>query len=718
MRVGDDVSAETQLCGTLLGMAVYIFLMTFVARLPVNYPAVYAVLLALPLLIDFRGVRRRLAACGRALITRRKVSWQQGVAFALLVLVLGMHWLIVPQPESGADALAMHLAIPVNISLHHILTYQPGRILWSVMPMGADWCYTMVYLLGGEYAARLLDFCMLLLLEALLYTVVRRWVTPAIAYIILALFASTSMVQLVTGSMYVENFQAAVLLGTLVAIWNFGETGSVRMLYTAALLGGTALAIKLGGLAYVIAILPFAILEVHRQWRRLGARPALSAALAVILLLGAAVPTYAIAWRMTGSPIFPFMNQKFPSRLLDHAANIVDLRYTQPTTWHSPFDLTFHTDRYFEGRGGSLGFQYLLLAPLGLLAAAFLRRRPAGAAAAVSLVGGFIVLKLQPNARYLFPSLPLLLIPLAALLGWLSPSGIRRTLIALAVACVLLNTWFLPASNYYHGDFYERAPLSAAMRQSYMHKVAPIREIGQYMNREHPAAPVFLAEGNDLAAFNAEAYANGWHQYSVAARLRQARDVQEVYGILKGWNVRYVVAPKPGFGILINPRTLQDLLNNCTTAEYQTTDCFLARIEDGCRHANERAPLVAQPGWYDDFDPAIVFDGPWIEDKNFSQAFKHTLTYANLPGATIRFAFEGGLLSYMYTKAANRGMADVSIDGVHQGTVDLYSATTAWHRNSIFKTPRGRHLAVITVLPDKNPKSSDRYVDVDGFQVQ
>ena len=62
LRTGDDVSAENQIYGTLLGMAVYIFAMTFLARLPVNYPAVYLVLLAIPVAMDIRGVRRRLAS--------------------------------------------------------------------------------------------------------------------------------------------------------------------------------------------------------------------------------------------------------------------------------------------------------------------------------------------------------------------------------------------------------------------------------------------------------------------------------------------------------------------------------------------------------------------------------------------------------------------------------------------------------------------------------
>jgi len=715
-----DASTETQLCGTLLGVACYIFLMTFLARLPWNTPGIYGLVLAIPMLIDMRGVGRRFASWWRWLAPTRTRPWQQGAAFALLVFVLGMHWLIVPQPESSADGLAMHLAIPVNISLHHTFTYQPSRILWSVMPMGADWCYTMVYLLGGEYAARLLNFAMLLLIEALLYTVVRRWVRPTVAFLILALFASTSMVQLVTGSMFVENFLAAMILGALVALWRFGDTGERPFLFAASALAGTALAVKLGGLAYVLLIAPFAVIEIRRHWRRLGARPALAACVALVLLLAAALPAYLISWRMTGDPLFPFLNQTFPSPILDHAANFSDPRFVQPISLHTPFDLIFHTDRYFEGRPGSLGFQYLLLAPLGLIAVAAIRRRPAGSAAVISLAGALIVLKLLPNARYLYPSLPLLLIPLAALFGWLAPGSLRRALIILAVLCVFLNTCFLTASNYYHGDFYERSPFSPAMRQAYIHRAAPMREIGAYMNRQHPGAPVFLADGSDLAAFNADVYANGWHQFGVWSRVRLARSPEELHRLFNQWNVHYIAAPKPGFTVIINPRTLQDLLRDCGTPEYQTRDLYLARLIDQCGVGvtAQRDPLLVPPGIYDDFDPAIVFDGPWLQDRVWPKTWSHTVTYTNLPGSSVRFAFQGSLLTYVYTKAGNRGEADVTIDGAHQATLDLYSRKAQWQSRTGFKLNTGPHLAVITVLPDKNPESSDRFIDLDSFEVQ
>ena len=180
-----------------------------------------------------------------------------------------------------------------------------------------------------------------------------------------------------------------------------------------------------------------------------------------LLLFAAALPTYVISWRLTGDPVYPFLNQTFPSPLVDHAAVFIDPRFHQPLTWHTPFDLTFHTHATLKGGTGSLGFHYLLLAPLGALAywpSSAARRR---SAAVVSVGGALIVLKFLPNARYLYPSLPLMLVPLAALLGWLAPGALRRALIALAVACVALNAWFMPSSNFYHGDFYERAPLVA-----------------------------------------------------------------------------------------------------------------------------------------------------------------------------------------------------------------------------------------------------------------
>ena len=727
-RTKED-SVETHLCATLLGMGVSIFLMTFLARLPVNYPAFWAVLLAVPVAGDLRGVWRRLVYWGTRIRSAELRPAGERAAFALLVFVLLMHWLVVLKPEASADGLAMHLAIPANIAANHAMTFEPSRFLWSVMPMGADWSYSIAYLLGGEYAARLLNFAMLLMVEALLYCAVRRWVTPAVGFLILALFATTPMVQLVTGELFVENLVAAMVLGMMTALWRFGENGEKRFLYLAAVLAGTCIATKVGGLGFLAVALPFAVVEVRRHWKSLGARPVAVCAVAVLLLLLAALPTYAIAYGKTGNPVFPFMNQKFPSPLLDRAADISFDQYRKSLSWRLPFDLTFHTNQTYEGQDGSFGFQYLLLAPLGVVALLVVRRRPVVSGAVVALGAAMVVMRSEPNARYIYAALPLLSVPFAALLGWLDgrERWLARVLICYVAACTALNAYFLPSSSYYHKDFSMRSPLSRAERERYMAYTAPVRLVIAYCNRAHPRAAVLLTSGSDIAGLTGEVYENHWHQFATLDKIRKTPDVAGMFKLVESWGVRYLIARKPSAGEHAQPPALRELLETCTTPEYEAGGFYLARLEPDCGRRVEgaavraagRPEIVVPPGYYDDFDPAIRYRGDWTNTDKFDGPFVHTITFSDIPGAEAAFAFEGNTLVYMYTKAPNRGLAAITIDGVSKGTIDLYAPTVEWQSSSRFCClGSGKHLVTIRVLGQNSARSTGRFVDLDGFRVE
>jgi glycosyltransferase involved in cell wall biosynthesis/4-amino-4-deoxy-L-arabinose transferase-like glycosyltransferase len=725
----EEDSVETHLCATLLGMGVWIFLMTFLARLPVNYPAFWAVLLALPVAWDLRGVWRRLAYWGKKIRSAELRPPGERAAFALLVFVLLMHWLVVLKPEASADGLAMHLAIPANIAANHAMTFEPSRFLWSVMPMGADWSYSIVYLFGGEYGARLLNFAMLLLVEALLYCAVRRWVSPSIGFLILALFAATPMVQLVTGELFVENLVAAMVLGMMTALWRFGENGAKRFLYLAAVLAGTAIATKVGGLAFLAVVIPFAVVEVRRHWKSLGAKPAAVCAAAVLLVLLTALPTYAIAYGKTGNPVFPFMNQKFPSPLLDRAADISFDQYRKPLSWRVPFDLTFHTNQSWEGQDGSFGFQYLLLAPLAVVALLVARRRPAVSGAVVALGAAIVIMRSEPNARYVYAALPLLSVPFAALLGWLDghQRWLARVLVCYVIACTALDAYFIPSSSYYHKDFSMQSPLSRAGRERYMAYTAPVRLVIAYCNRAHPRAAVLIVSGSDIAGLTGEVYENHWHQFTTLDQIRKTLDMETMLKLVEGWRVRYFIARKPTAGEYARPPALRELLETCTTPEYEAGDFYLARLEPDCgervegaaARAASRPEIVVPPGYYDDFDPAIRYRGDWTNSDKFDGPFQHTISFSDVPAAEATFAFEGDALVYMYTKAPNRGLAAITIDGAAKGTIDLYSPAVEWQSSSRFCClGPGKHLVVIRVLGQNNSRSTGQFVDLDGFRVE
>ncbi len=76
-------------------------------------------------------------------------------------------------------------------------------------------------------------------------------------------------------------------------------------------------------------------------------------------------------------------------------------------------------------------------------------------------------------------------------------------------------------------------------------------------------------------------------------------------------------------------------------------------------------------------------------------------------------------MTYIFTKAPNRGIAEVTVDGKSQGAIDLYSEKIEWQTRQRFCCfSPGRHLLTIRVTGQANGKSSGKYVDVDALVVE
>ena len=156
--------------------------------------------------------------------------------------------------------------------------------------------------------------------------------------------------------------------------------------------------------------------------------------------------------------------------------------------------------------------------------------------------------------------------------------------------------------------------------------------------------------------------------------------------------------------------------------EYAFHDVYVAHLEAACRTAaaEPRQPvLTAGAGVYDDFDPAILLRGDWERTTQFEGAFAHTISFTDTPGAEIAFAFEGGELTYVCTRAPNRGKAAVTIDGRDLGTVDLYSAAVQWRSRARYPLlGPGRHVLAIRVLGESRAAAEGKFVDVDSLEVR
>ncbi len=449
--------------------------------------------------------------------------------------------------------------------------------------------------------------------------------------------------------------------------------------------------------------------------------------LAIGVFLTIAAPPYVVAYRETGNPVFPFLNDRFHSPLLERGVDFRDSRFHKPLAWTTPFDLTFHTGEYFEGQNGALGFQYLLLFPLAFIALLAVRSFAARTAAIVALAASAAILATQPNGRYIYATLPLFTIAFGALLARFAGQQrwLTRALLAAAVICIGVNVYFEAASGWYHKHFYSPALFRPHGRDRYLREIAPIRDVTQRFRRAHPQAPVLLVTENDLADAGDHVYEYEWHQYAIWKRIVTATSASALRDIFAGYGIRYFIAHRPGpDDDPLAPVTLGEFLANCTTPEFEDGRFYAARIIPACESLSGPAleawlpnlpPALVSPGVYDDFDPALRFRGPWTRSRGFAGPYHHTVSYSDKPGAQAVFAFQGTSLTYVYTKAFNRGIAQIEIDGVVH-SLDLYSPTVQWQARTKFCCLEpGRHLVLLRATGQKRPEAKEAYVDLDAF---
>jgi len=197
------------------------------------------------------------------------------------------------------------------------------------------------------------------------------------------------------------------------------------------------------------------------------------------------------------------------------------------------------------------------------------------------------------------------------------------------------------------------------------------------------------------------------------------KSVPDMVKLMQSWNVRYFISPKPAGADEIKPLAFREMLERCTELEFESGDQYLASLQPACRPRPARTPVLVKPGFYDDFDPALVYEGVWQMDRTFTDADRQTISFSDDATAQVQMAFEGKALVYTYTKAPNRGIASITVDGVEQGPVDLYAPAVEWQSRIRFCCfGPGRHTVVLRVTGRSNPNSSGTFVDLDSFVVE
>ncbi|MGC4049653.1 MAG: hypothetical protein QM757_09095 [Paludibaculum sp.] len=706
-RRNPEFTARSPQMAVLTGLATAVFCVLVTAGLPVHYRLLYWILPAIPIYYALR--HQWLPAVE---FEYPKTAHDLGpLSVALFPLLC--HWLVTLKPEVSADGLAMHMVVPARMTYAHAWDFNIHEFIWAVMPMGGDFLYSIGWQMAGEYGARLLNLGVLGLIVWILMERLHARVPGWIASLLVAAFLSTPLTQHVTGSMFVENLEAALLLGAALLLRVYAKERRGVYFYATCFLIGVSMSTKLGALAFAIPLLAAAVILVKFRHLAFG--------LPITALVGGY--TYFSAWLRTSNPVFPFFNAFFHSPLYDAQKNFADTRFVTPPTWRIWYDLTFHSSRFIEGLDGSFGFFFFLLVPVAVLGVRRRWPRTGFVLLWVGVAGLALTFAGQSNLRYAYPALPILtlLVGIAISSFRAHANDLGRAMGWAAGVTVVLNLLFLPAAGWYHREFALNQVVQRKQVDEYLAVSAPERKLVDWLNANDPSARVAWMENNAVADFHGYPFTNSWHSVAFFTRLRESTSPEGHSWLAQDLKVKYFIAPS---ALSSRPATnvySRDFLDEFTKPVLSFGDMELRQWSPPAPGMHGPPPAHAPAGAYDDVTRYSHYSGRWTRDVQFRQAYQGTLVYTNDTRSRLLIRFRGRSIQLKYTAAANRCSGLISIDEGEEQPLNEYSMETKWQALSpeYAAASEGEHLMQMRFPQgvSKVPIASC-YLDVDGFVVR
>ncbi|HZT33042.1 MAG TPA: hypothetical protein VFA33_24350 [Bryobacteraceae bacterium] len=664
----------------------------------------------------------------------RRWRWLLGLPFAAFGLVYLVNAMA---PEMSPDGSAYHLPLVA----HYLRVHGFARITWNFyasFPQGIELLFLPALALGRHSAAALVHFLFLLDLPLLMICYGRRFGFPIPAMAAAFLVFASPVVGLDGTTAYVDAAVAAILFALFYILSVWEAEGDSRLLILIGVLCGFSYAAK-----YTAAIaIPYALgVMAWKLWRtrRPLARPMLTVCgLAAFFIL----PWMIKNTIFVRNPVAPFANRLFPNPYVrvsfeqDYRRHM--RRYLLTSWLDAPLELTVRGER-LQGFFGPV----FLLMPLALLS---LRRR-AGRRLVLAGVCFGLPWFLNIGTRFLIPALPPLTLALTSALdpltAWLPPTILLHAFLS----------WYAAPAPYFDryapriANFPWRAALRLEPEEQYLARNSPGYRLDGMIERLVPPGETVLSleqipeawtTRRILVAYNAaenQTLADMLYNAMVPRSWRSLPADGSVSVAPVGSNLRAAatreLAARGIRYLLVSPAAFGA---NDFRQEAAAWGMQLVGESDGTRlfllepagqepqipapaAATDQAPVPA--GVYDDADSRIHLRAAWMRDTQFPEPYQHTLTYSNIPGATISLAFVGTAVTYVYTRARNRGIAEVVVDGVPKGRIDLYSAATVWQSRTKFRgLGPGRHVIQIRVTGEHNPQANDGFVDLDALIVE
>ncbi len=573
-----DSDAGQLAVSAAIGLALLAIALPIAGLLPVNNSVTYLAALALPVVLYGRSTLRSIAS-----VLRRNLGSASVVDLALLG-VLGnfvlVHVVAALLPETGYDALVLHLDVAARVRDFGRWHYDVGRNVFAVIPLGGDFLYAAAYMFGGEHGARLTNVATLVLALVIVYAAVRESGSRSVALIAALVAASSPLALLESVTLHIENPWTLFIVGAVVCVLRFTADSNPVSLRAGALLVAAAMATKTVTLALLPALLACVIGSNRPKNGGVPTRHVIAVlAMAAVLSL----PPYLIALVKTGNPVFPFFNAVFKSPFFA-LVNFSNPRFPGELDPRSVYNFTFHSDAYLEGGPGSFGFGLiLLLLPVGATAVLAGGRRERWL---LAMIVTFFVIVVTGTAylRYLYPVVFLFAILLGLALGQIQQGVARLALVTASAATVLLNVLFLPAAPGQFRDANLPAIANESARHDFVSTWAPGREIVGFLNAyARDTGPVALFARSTVAELRRRYYLDSWYMRDFHTAVESVKDLNQFSQLIHRLDLAFLLLDSSA-----SP-SIRDWTMAMAEPVYRVGDATLYRVDTRLRFPRELA---------------------------------------------------------------------------------------------------------------------------------
>lgn len=556
---------------TLLGLVLYMYILGILAHFPINTSSTYSLIILCCFIINPKFCR----LIKQQMINLSSMLKESNVfcsTFALLLFssistVVSLHALQVARHEMMPDALGMHLLVAHWIKQYSAWDFDVTKFIFSVMPLGVNWLYSVVYMFSGEFGARILNFYFMLILTIGITIPAWNKKNPTPALLSGLVFVSSPLVFVETSSLFVDHLWTALLLfSTFTGFYFIKKDNIAYLFYTTILISGAFL-IKVTSIFYAAALSCFIFYALLKKLER---RNILFIPILLFIFIAIGGSPYIYAYIATENPVFPFYNAVFKSPLYYSERSFEQPLFKTPLTISTLYNMTFQSQIYLESLHAALGFQYIIFALPVIFYCLLFPSLKTFMLLFITIFFFLFVHNAQAYLRYLLPAFATFSALLTyIILAWYKNHPILyRTASATILLVSVLNILCAPGGTWNYRSFplLDTLKRNQALELSYKVQEIPlIKMINEKYDRN--ARILFADMGRTpYAQLNGAIYSNTWHNDETFQILNRSTTLDE----FKAFILRNKITHFVSMSANDHPNVLVDqILKTCGKEEFK-----------------------------------------------------------------------------------------------------------------------------------------------------